>query len=127
MTTARWRTLSSKVGIPIGRVSDPVPFGMYARCTGGAPYVPDKARCRRASLPSLGGTTPYACLRLSHSARRRLGARRFRVWHLLPPTFHEMETTEASQVPREPTVSMPCSLTPAGSLHEALTMQRRGP
>src|SRR5437667_10699129 len=44
MTTARWRTLSSKVGIPRGRVSLPVPFGMYTRRTGGARYVPDLAR-----------------------------------------------------------------------------------
>ena len=44
MTTARWRTLSSKVGMPIGRVSVPVPFGICTRRTGGARYVPDLAR-----------------------------------------------------------------------------------
>jgi len=39
MTTARWRTLSSRVGIPIGRVSVAEPaFGMYFRRTGGARY-----------------------------------------------------------------------------------------
>ena len=36
MTTARCSTLSSKVGMPIGRVSEPVPFGMCTRRTGGA-------------------------------------------------------------------------------------------
>ena len=44
MTTARCRTLSSSVGIPRGRVSFPVPFGMCTRRTGGARYVPDLAR-----------------------------------------------------------------------------------
>src|SRR5579883_1991780 len=44
IATARWRTLSSNVGIPIGRVSDPLPFGMCTRRTGGARYVPDLAR-----------------------------------------------------------------------------------
>src|SRR5262249_28779482 len=54
MTTARWRTLSSKVGIPSGRVSvaEP-PFGMCTRRTGGAWYVPDFARSSRpCRLPS---------------------------------------------------------------------------
>ena len=48
MTTARWRTLSSSVGIPSGRVSvvEP-PLGMCTRRTGGALYVPDFARSRR--------------------------------------------------------------------------------
>ena len=36
MTTARWRTLSSRVGIPSGRVSFPLPFGMCTRRTAGA-------------------------------------------------------------------------------------------
>ena len=36
IATARWRTLSSVVGIPIGRVSFPSPFGMRTRFTGGA-------------------------------------------------------------------------------------------
>src|SRR5207302_3501302 len=53
MTTARWRTLSSNVGIPIGRVSVPVPFGICTRRTGGARYVPDLARSRRSV--SFGG------------------------------------------------------------------------
>src|SRR5437016_6026771 len=44
MTTARCRTLSSNVGIPSGRVSFPVPFGMRTRRTGGARYAPDLAR-----------------------------------------------------------------------------------
>ena len=45
MTTARCRTLSSSVGIPMGRVSvvEP-PLGMCTRRTGGARYVPDLAR-----------------------------------------------------------------------------------
>ena len=47
MTTARWRTLSSSVGIPIGRVSVVEPaLGMCTRRTGGARYVPDFARSR---------------------------------------------------------------------------------
>jgi hypothetical protein len=37
---------------------------------------------RRASLPSLGGTIPCACLRLSTQARRRPGARSFVVRQL---------------------------------------------
>src|SRR5882724_8147046 len=44
MATARCRTLSSKVGMPLGRVCDPSPFGMWTRRTGGARYVPDLAR-----------------------------------------------------------------------------------
>src|SRR5262245_43850792 len=54
MTTARWRTLSSKVGIPIGRVSvlEP-PLGICTRRTGGARYVPDFTRSSRPwRLPS---------------------------------------------------------------------------
>src|SRR5215510_401739 len=54
MTTARWRTLSSRVGIPSGRVSvaEP-PFGMCTLRTGGAWYVPDFTRSsRRCRLPS---------------------------------------------------------------------------
>ena len=38
MTTARWSTLSSKVGMPSGRVSVAEPaLGMWTRRTGGAP------------------------------------------------------------------------------------------
>ena len=44
MATARCRTLSSKVGMPMGRVCDPSPFGIWTRRTGGARYVPDLAR-----------------------------------------------------------------------------------
>ena len=44
MTTARWTILSSKVGIPIGRVSPFVPFGICFRRTGGALYTPDFKR-----------------------------------------------------------------------------------
>ena len=45
MTTARWSTLSSNVGIPSGRVSVAEPaLGMCTRRTGGAWYVPDLAR-----------------------------------------------------------------------------------
>src|SRR5260370_41946658 len=48
---------------------------------------------------------------------------------LAPPTprFVEMEATEASQVPREPAVFMPCSLTPAGPLQEALPCSDAAP
>src|SRR6266540_1021416 len=52
-TTALCRTLSSKVGIPIGRVFDPSPFGMCTRFTGGATYVPAFRRsCSDARFPS---------------------------------------------------------------------------
>src|SRR5712664_2030118 len=46
MATARCRTLSSKVGMPMGRICDPSPFGIWTRRTGGARYVPDFARSR---------------------------------------------------------------------------------
>ena len=48
LETARWRTRSSSVGMPIGRISPSVPLGMYTRRTGGAWYEPDFARCSRA-------------------------------------------------------------------------------
>ncbi len=47
-TTARWRTLSLNVGMPMGRVSLPVPCGIGTRRIGGARYVPDLARSSRA-------------------------------------------------------------------------------
>ena len=47
--TARWRILSSNVGIPSGRVSPGEPaLGIFTRRTGGATYVPDFARLRRS-------------------------------------------------------------------------------
>jgi hypothetical protein len=39
-----FQTLIAWPGMPIGRVSSPVPLGIYARRTGGARYVPDLAR-----------------------------------------------------------------------------------
>jgi len=73
----RYSTLSSKVGIPMGRVCDPSPFEMCTRRTGGAWYVPDFARsssfwtahsrvstrlvpgtCRTSRVPAAGGGSP---------------------------------------------------------------------
>ena len=44
IATARCSTLSSNVGIPIGRVFRPSPFGILTRRTAGARYRPDFAR-----------------------------------------------------------------------------------
>ena len=47
--TARWRILSSNVGIPSGRVSPGEPaLGMCTRRTGGATYVPSTGAVEEA-------------------------------------------------------------------------------
>jgi hypothetical protein len=49
IATALWSTLSSRVGIPIGRVFFPSPLGMFTLLTGGALYVPFLNRFSRFS------------------------------------------------------------------------------
>src|SRR5438093_12932418 len=74
MVTARWRILSSKVGIPIGRSCDPSPLGICTRRTGGAEYVPPSP-----DPAGTGGCSPgpRRTARLSVDPRRppRAGAR----------------------------------------------------
>jgi hypothetical protein len=67
---------------------------------------------RRASLPSLGGTS-----RASQVRSRRRAARRRRAWGLVfgPPTDLSRGDDQVSQVPGEPSAYMPCSSTPARS------------
>jgi len=67
---------------------------------------------RRASLPSLGGTSRASLVR-----SRRRAARRRRAWGLVfgPPTDLSRGDDQVSQVPGEPSAYMPCSPTPARS------------
>lgn len=96
-------------------------------CFAGTMRCSDSRRSsRRASFPSLGGTIPCVCLRppLQPDAGREAWG--FRDWH--PP--RQLERMETSGVPRfleNPDMLLPCSSTPAGPTHQALTMHRRGP
>ena len=70
-------------------------------------------------LVSPDDTTPCACVRRSHTARRRPGAWGVRDW---PPHGQLDFGMEAEGPPRflgNPDVLMPCSLTPAGSTPQA--------
>ena len=81
---------------------------------------------RRAWLPSLGDTCPCACLRLSHTARRRPGAWSFRVWQL-HASFSGRETTGPLRFLGNPGVRVPRSRTPVGPQRQALRRLRHGP
>jgi hypothetical protein len=60
-------------------------------------------------------TTPRVCIRHSDQARRRLGARGFRVWQpRTEPVSKDVETVGRPKFLGNPAVPMPCSLTPAG-------------
>jgi hypothetical protein len=82
---------------------------------------------RRASLPSLGGTT--------RSARVSLAARPSAAAGECPGVVHPVSPAgnlvggddRISYVPGEPVVLLPCSPTPAGPTHQAFAMRRRGP
>jgi hypothetical protein len=81
---------------------------------------------RRASLPSFGGTAPARPLSLPEAeACSRSGPG---VGNPVAPTGSTGRTR--SDLPRSwesPHASLPCSRTPAGPLHQAVTVQRRGP
>ena len=49
------------------------------------------------------------------------------LWVLAAPCQLRTGDGRVSQVPGEPSVPMPCSWTPVGPTHQALTMRRRGP
>src|SRR5207244_3595047 len=111
MTTARCRTLSSKVGIPRGRVSLPVPFGMYTRRTGVPRYVTDLA----LSLQRFHDEAPPSLPRIPSSTV------------LLVPWYYEVLRRPASLSPRlvafawrylpvRLSSSLPHGPTPAGGL-----------
>ena len=81
---------------------------------------------RRASLPSLGGTTRSA--RVSPVVRPSAaagGVLELFTRYLRPGKVSGND--RISYVPGEPAVLLPCSPTPAGPTHQAITMRRRGP
>ena len=87
------------------------------------PVVPPTAlRCLRLVVPFL---TPVFVSPLRPDVGRE--ARSFRLWLLQTPAFKEMETTGSPRFLENPDVLLPCSLTPAGPTHQAITMRRHGP
>ena len=81
---------------------------------------------RRTSLPSFDGTTQALSFR-PHAAER-CHARVF--WSWSPGTSvrdYVSGNGRISYVPGKPAVLLPCSPTPAGPTHQALTVRRRGP
>jgi hypothetical protein len=82
---------------------------------------------RRASLPSLGDTTRSARVSPVCAAERRR-ARSSGVGHPVPPAgIPSVETTGSPTFLGTPIVLLPCSSTPAGPTHQAISMRRRGP
>ena len=69
----------------------------------------------RASFPSLGGTTPGICLRSAGPDARPRGLGGFCARCL--PNRLWVETTGSPTFPGNPSVPLPCSSTPAGSMH----------
>ena len=81
---------------------------------------------RRTSLPSLGDTTQALVFR-PHTAERCRG-RSLGVGHPVSPAGRLVSGDDRiSYVPGEPLVLLPCSPTPAGPAHQAITTRRLGP
>ena len=82
---------------------------------------------RRASFPSLGGTTRSA--RVSPARGRALpwaGLLELFTRYLRPGSW-SVETAGSPTFLGNPIVLLPCSPTPVGPMHQALAMYRRGP
>jgi hypothetical protein len=111
--SAIWRPLPSTGSQRVGSPASPVLWDAPIPCR----------PSRRTSLPSLGGTDLRSLVR----SRRRLNAAAAGQGFSLPgyPSIRVSRGGgRASQVPGEPIVYMPCSLTPAGPLRQAISALR---
>ena len=75
---------------------------------------------------SLGDTMRRACHFAPNGPERQTVGQGF-VSRSPGPASKRMEIIRVSQVPGEPSMPMPCSRTPAGPIHQATTMNQRGP